>query len=151
MLPQSPKGTPWVQLRRTVSRAISAHRSLCDNHPSPMSKSQPSPLAEVDIVSFRCFELSVQQSTIADLLPPPGTRLSSLSPSQAAALLLHRRAIRQDLVAWCTEALAVQGFRPARHHLVLLNALEAVERGEFTEYDAANNQRTLGQDTDQRQ
>jgi predicted phage terminase large subunit-like protein len=76
--------------------------------------------------------MSTQQSTIADLLPPLGTRLSSLSPSQAAALLLHRRAIRQDLVAWCTEALAVQGFRPARHHLVLLNALEAVERGAIT-------------------
>lgn len=70
-------------------------------------------------------------STIADLLPPPGMKLSQLSPSQAAALLLHRRAIRRDLTEWCIEALAVQGFRPARHHLLLLKLLEAVESGEI--------------------
>lgn len=70
-------------------------------------------------------------SIIADLLPPPGMRLSSLSPSQAAALLLHRRAIRQNLMAWCIEALSIQGFSPATHHKILLDRLEAVERGDI--------------------
>lgn len=59
------------------------------------------------------------------------TPLSSVSPSQAAALLLHRRAIRKSLEAWCIEALSPQELRPARHHKILLERLEAVERGEI--------------------
>lgn len=47
-------------------------------------------------------------------------------------MLLHRRTIRTSLEAWCIEALAIQGLRPARHHKALLDRLEAVERGEIT-------------------
>ncbi len=75
-------------------------------------------------------QTSLTPSTIISLLPPPQTRLSQLSPSQAAALLLHRRMIRRDLTAWCIEALSGSGLRPARHHAALLDRLQAVERGE---------------------
>src|SRR3954468_21099758 len=70
-------------------------------------------------------------STIASLLPPSQTPLSRLSPSEAAALLLHRRMIRKDLKAWCTEALLTSGLRPARHHGLLRDNLEALERGDI--------------------
>lgn len=56
--------------------------------------------------------------------------LSLLSPRQAAALLLHRRTIRNSLEGWCIEALQGQGIKPERHHRLLLSELEAVERGE---------------------
>jgi predicted phage terminase large subunit-like protein len=55
---------------------------------------------------------------------------SSLSPSQAAALLLYRRSLRTDLTAWCTSALEPQNLRPARHHKLLLDELVALERGD---------------------
>ena len=70
-------------------------------------------------------------STTASLLPPSQTPLSQLSPSQAAALLLHRRLIRKDLTAWCIEALQSSGHRPARHHQLLLDNLAAIERGDI--------------------
>jgi predicted phage terminase large subunit-like protein len=35
------------------------------------------------------------------------------------------------LVVWCTEALAPQGLAPARHHLLLLDRLAALERGDI--------------------
>jgi predicted phage terminase large subunit-like protein len=72
----------------------------------------------------------MSQSQIADLLPPPEMPISSLSRSQAAAVLLHRRTIRTSLLAWCTEALIPQRLRPAPHHELLLAHLERVERGE---------------------
>ena len=46
-------------------------------------------------------------------------------------MLLHRRMIRKDLKAWCTEALLTSGLRPARHHELLLDKLEALERGDI--------------------
>ena len=70
-------------------------------------------------------------STIASLLPPPTMPLSSLSPPQAAALLLHRRMIRGNLEAWCIEALSSQGMAPARHHQLLLRQLGRIESGEI--------------------
>ena len=67
---------------------------------------------------------------ITSLLPPPETPISQLSRSQAAALLLHRKQIRRDLRAWCIEALAPLGFKPARHHELLLGELAKVAAGE---------------------
>lgn len=57
-------------------------------------------------------------------------RNSLLSPEEAALALLRRRAIRRDLTAWCTEALAPQGFAPAAHHRLIIRELEAVARGD---------------------
>lgn len=62
-------------------------------------------------------------------LPPPTTKLSLLSPAQAAALILHRRQMRRNLKAWCIEA--IQPLKPARHHERLLNRLAAIESGEI--------------------
>jgi predicted phage terminase large subunit-like protein len=56
---------------------------------------------------------------------------SPLSPQEAARLLLHRRTIRQDLTAWCTEALRPLGQTPARHHRKIIDRLEALSRGEI--------------------
>jgi hypothetical protein len=53
-----------------------------------------------------------------------------LSQQEAAALLLRRREIRRDLGAWCVEALAPQGFKPAKHHQLLIRELAAIARGE---------------------
>lgn len=64
-------------------------------------------------------------------LPPLTTPLSSLSPSQAAAWLLRRKQIRANLGEWCIEALAPLGQKPMRHHRLLLDNLERVERGEI--------------------
>ena len=71
-------------------------------------------------------------SDIISLLPPPQTPTSSLSRSQAAALLLHRRNIRTSLKTWCIEALARVDLQPARHHELLIDRLEAIERGDIT-------------------
>lgn len=56
---------------------------------------------------------------------------SPLSPQVAAKELLRRRGIRSNLTAWCTEALSPLGQVPALHHLKLIEALEAVDRGEI--------------------
>lgn len=45
----------------------------------------------------------------------------------AARTLLHRREVRRSLIEWCREC----GFEPAAHHLLLIDALEAVERGDI--------------------
>ncbi len=42
-----------------------------------------------------------------------------------------RRRCRTDLTAWCIEALAPLGHKPARHHRLLIAKLEAVARGEI--------------------
>jgi predicted phage terminase large subunit-like protein len=52
----------------------------------------------------------------------------NLSPVKAAELLLQRRAIRKSLTLWCQ----VAGYEPAAHHLLLIDKLEAVARGEIT-------------------
>ena len=44
----------------------------------------------------------------------------------AARILLQRRAVRRSLTEWCRYA----GFEPAAHHRLLIDRLEAVERGE---------------------
>ena len=69
---------------------------------------------------------------ITSLLPPPQTPISSLSRSQAAALLLHRRTIRASLKSWCIEALSRVDLRPAPHHELLIERLTAIERGDIT-------------------
>jgi predicted phage terminase large subunit-like protein len=53
--------------------------------------------------------------------------MTNLQPSQAAAELLRRRAIRSSLTDWCRHA----GFEPAAHHRLLISKLEAVARGEI--------------------
>lgn len=40
-----------------------------------------------------------------------------------------RRRCRQEYVAWCTEALAPLGLVPARHHILICNALQALIDG----------------------
>ena len=46
-------------------------------------------------------------------------------------MLLRRRMIRASLTEWCTDALAPSGLKPARHHLRLIDRLEALERGDI--------------------
>jgi predicted phage terminase large subunit-like protein len=50
-----------------------------------------------------------------------------VSRPEAAKELLKRRSIRRSLTDWCRYA----GFEPARHHLLLIEKLEAVARGEI--------------------
>jgi predicted phage terminase large subunit-like protein len=50
-----------------------------------------------------------------------------ISPQEAALTLLTRRSIRRSL----TEFSRLCGYQPAKHHLLLIDALEAVERGEI--------------------
>ena len=50
-----------------------------------------------------------------------------VSPQEAATTLLHRRSIRRSL----TEFARLCGFEPARHHRLLIDALEAIERGDL--------------------
>jgi predicted phage terminase large subunit-like protein len=44
---------------------------------------------------------------------------------------LHRRDCRNNLLAWCIEALAPLGQAPARHHLAIIERLVALSRGEI--------------------
>ena len=74
---------------------------------------------------------SQSHSTITSQLPSPQTPTSSLSRSQAAALLLHRRTIRRSLQAWCTEALEPFGHTPAHHHIAIIDRLEAMTHGDI--------------------
>jgi predicted phage terminase large subunit-like protein len=57
-------------------------------------------------------------------------QIHQIDPPTAARELLRRRAVRRDLVEWCSAALEPAGLAPAQHHLFLLNRLEAVERGD---------------------
>jgi hypothetical protein len=56
-----------------------------------------------------------------------------LADSRMRALVLEerRRTIRRHLTAWAEHALAPLGQTPARHHRLLIDELERVERGEF--------------------
>lgn len=56
--------------------------------------------------------------------------MSVISPAIAAKELLSRRAARVKLSAWMEYRDA--GLQPARHHQLLIDHLEAVERGEIT-------------------
>ena len=47
-------------------------------------------------------------------------------------MLLHRRTIRASLKTWCIEALQRVDLKPARHHELLIDRLEAIERGDIT-------------------
>lgn len=51
---------------------------------------------------------------------------SETTPAQAAIELIKRRSIRRSLA----EFARLCGFEPAKHHLLLIEALEAVERGD---------------------
>ena len=59
-------------------------------------------------------------------------QIHQIDPPTAARELLRRRAVRRDLVEWCSAALEPAGLAPARHHLLLIDRLEAIERGEIT-------------------
>src|SRR6185312_6452113 len=50
-----------------------------------------------------------------------------ISPPEAARELLRRRSIRRNLTEWAQ----VCGFEPARHHKLLIDGLEKIERGEI--------------------
>jgi predicted phage terminase large subunit-like protein len=52
---------------------------------------------------------------------------TTLSPAQAASILLERRKIRSSLQDWARTC----GFEPAQHHALICDKLEAVERGEI--------------------
>lgn len=51
----------------------------------------------------------------------------TVSAADAAKELLQRRKIRRSLVDWCRYC----GFEPARHHVLLIEALEALARGDI--------------------
>jgi predicted phage terminase large subunit-like protein len=53
--------------------------------------------------------------------------VNAITRPEAARELLQRRAIRRSLTAWCEYA----GFKPARHHRLLIEKLEAVAAGEI--------------------
>src|SRR4030095_13073641 len=64
------------------------------------------------------------------MLTQPGSQMQSLPPLSkvtAARELLRRRSIRRSLTEWCR----LCGYEPARHHKVLIEALEAVEHGDI--------------------
>jgi predicted phage terminase large subunit-like protein len=48
----------------------------------------------------------------------------SLSKAEAAAELLERKKARSSLLAWCMTALTPSGLKPAKHHLLLIRALD---------------------------
>lgn len=52
---------------------------------------------------------------------------AGLEPNDAALELIRRRSVRGNLTEWCRTC----GFEPAAHHKLLINALEAVERGDL--------------------
>lgn len=52
---------------------------------------------------------------------------SPVSPAQAARELLRRRSIRRSLTEFCR----LCGYQPAKHHRLLIDALEALERGDI--------------------
>jgi hypothetical protein len=52
--------------------------------------------------------------------------MQTSSPQLAAQVLLERRRIRSDLLSWCRRC----GFKPAKHHRLLISKLEQVARGE---------------------
>jgi predicted phage terminase large subunit-like protein len=52
---------------------------------------------------------------------------SQISRQEAATELLKRRSIRRSLTEWAR----LCGFEPAKHHLLLIEALEAVARGDI--------------------
>lgn len=55
-----------------------------------------------------------------------------MTPEEAAELLYHRRKIRRSFEAWCEWALEPMGQTPATHHRLLINALEALARGDIS-------------------
>src|SRR3954471_12806656 len=61
--------------------------------------------------------------------PTHNSRPSSPSPTQAAQEMLRRRAMRQDLLTWCTEALRPLEQAPAAHHRLLIHELQTLACG----------------------
>lgn len=53
--------------------------------------------------------------------------LQPLSATEAAKEILHRRSIRRSLTEWCRH----NGFEPAAHHRLLIEALEGVANGDI--------------------
>lgn len=53
-----------------------------------------------------------------------------LSQAEAAQLLLERRQTRRDFLRWCEYALAPLGHKPAAHHRLLIQELEAIATGQ---------------------
>lgn len=50
-----------------------------------------------------------------------------VSPQEAAQALLQRRSVRRSLAAWCRFC----GYEPAPHHLLIIDRLEKLARGEI--------------------
>jgi predicted phage terminase large subunit-like protein len=50
-----------------------------------------------------------------------------ISPQEAAKKILQRRSIRRNLAEWCRFC----GYEPAKHHLLLIDRLEKVARGDI--------------------
>ena len=71
-------------------------------------------------------------TTSDEQLPSSSLRSMLLADSELRALMLEkcRRKIRRHLTAWAEHALSPLGQAPARHHRLLIDELERVERGE---------------------
>jgi predicted phage terminase large subunit-like protein len=72
---------------------------------------------------------SLPTDELRRMLPPPGVKTDNLPPKTLLAILLYRNRVRGSLLEWAHQALADQGFTPARHHRLILQKLEEVERG----------------------
>ena len=57
--------------------------------------------------------------------------MAQINPATVARELLRRVAVRRNLAQWSTTVLEPAGLTPARHHLLLLDRLEAIERGDI--------------------
>ena len=55
--------------------------------------------------------------------------MRNLTREQAAAELLRREAMQSSLVEWATFLMSEKGFKPAKHHLYLLDKLQAITDG----------------------
>jgi len=58
--------------------------------------------------------------------------MASISKAQAAAELLRREAMQSSLVEWATFLMSEKGMKPAKHHLFLLEKLQAITDGILT-------------------
>jgi predicted phage terminase large subunit-like protein len=54
-----------------------------------------------------------------------------LTPAEAARELIHRRTLRRSFLAWCEFILEPAGQKPAAHHRLLIESLEALARSDI--------------------
>jgi predicted phage terminase large subunit-like protein len=65
------------------------------------------------------------------MIPSANAKTEKLDPKTLLAILLYRNRIRDSLFEWSVQALADQGYYPARHHMLMIQRLEALERGDI--------------------